>query len=167
MSERSEDSMTVGLLLESAHAQQRLAEQVLEALKCHAQSLDTVARDEIRRVLVDELQPLDGEIAKLVRSAERSSRAYSWRSATFTLATTVLCALFPMAVSRWVLPSPEQVTQLKAERDLLTRQLKLLTDEGARIELRRCGSGARLCVRIDPSAPRFGEHADFHVLAGY
>jgi hypothetical protein len=167
MSERHDDTMTVGLLLESAQTQQRLAEQALESLRVHTQSLDGVARDEVRRVLTEELQPLDAEIARLTRSAARAARNYSLRAVIFGLATTALCALVPIAVARWVLPSSAQVTELKAQRDVLTQQLKVLKEQGARMELRRCGTEARLCVHIDERAPRFGEHANFYVPAGY
>ncbi|HEY2684334.1 MAG TPA: hypothetical protein VGI93_12535 [Steroidobacteraceae bacterium] len=167
MSERHDDTMTIGLLLESAQTQQRLAEQSLESLRVHTQSLDVVARDEFRRVLTEELQPLDAEIARLARSAARAARNYSLRTVIFGLATTTLCALVPVGVARWVLPSTEQVAELKAQREVLTQQLQVLKAQGARMELRRCGTAARLCVRIDENAPRFGEHADFHVPAGY
>jgi hypothetical protein len=164
---RNEDTMTVGLLLESAHVQQRQAEQALEALKIHTQSLDEVVRDGIRRILTEELQPLDAEIASLTRSAARAARHFSVRNVIFAVTTTAFCALIPLAVAHWVLPSSAQLIELTSQREMLTRQLQTLREQGAAIEIRHCGAAARLCVRIDDKAPRFGERAEFHVPAGY
>ena len=42
-----------------------------------------------------------------------------------------------------------------------------LRREGAAVDLKRCGPERRLCARVDRTAPRYGEAADYLVLKGY
>ena len=42
-----------------------------------------------------------------------------------------------------------------------------LERQGGRIEWRRCGEKARLCVRVDRKAPPYGDRADYYVVEGY
>jgi hypothetical protein len=38
---------------------------------------------------------------------------------------------------------------------------------GGRADLQRCSDERRLCVRVDPTAGRFGKHSDYYVINGY
>ena len=64
------------------------------------------------------------------------------------------------------LPTPAEIARLRTERDELASKIAVLNQRGARADLRRCGPG-RACVRVDLSAPRYGESSDYMVIKGY
>jgi hypothetical protein len=171
MSERApavdDDTMKFGLLMESALAHQRLAEDQLEKLRTHTRDLDGVVRDEIRRTLVDELQLLTTETARATHALSRVRRSGSLQGVFWSLLTAAVCALVPIGIARFALPSAGEIASLRAKRDELNADVQRLHQLGGRIEWRRCGESARLCVRIDRKAPIFGEKADFYVVEGY
>jgi len=159
--------MKVGLLMESAQAHQKLAEDQLERLLVHTQDLDSVVRDEIRRTLVEELQALTAEAARATRALEKIRGAGSLRGAAWSLAAALLCTLVPIGVTRWALPSAAEIVTLRTRRDELAANLALLEQQGARIDWRRCGDARRLCVRVNRQAPTYGDKADYFVIEGY
>jgi hypothetical protein len=171
MSERSmpmEDAtMKFGLLMESAQAHQKLAETQLEKLRTHTRDLDGVVRDEIRRTLVDELKTLTVEMTRAAKALRKVRRVGVLRGALWSLGLALLCALIPVGVARWVLPSPAELAALRAKRDELNSNLQRLQQLGGRVEWRRCGEAGRLCVRVDRKAPTYGEKADYVVVEGY
>src|ERR1700676_3462061 len=63
-----DDTLKVGLLMESAEAHQKLAETHLTKLLAHTQGLDEVVRDEIRRTLIEEFQALSAESDRATRA---------------------------------------------------------------------------------------------------
>ena len=73
----------------------------------------------------------------------------------------------PGTVVHWALPSPSDVTALRAQRDALVQNIAHLEQRGGKVEWRRCGEPKRLCVRVDRSAPTYGENADYYVVKGY
>jgi hypothetical protein len=79
----------------------------------------------------------------------------------------LICALAPLAVARWVLPSAAEVSALRARRDELRLNVAKLEQLGGHIDWRRCGDTRRLCVRVDRKAPTYGEKADYYVIDGY
>ena len=159
--------MKFGLLMESAQAHQKSAEVQLEKLRAHTDDLDGVVRDEIRRTLIDELQMLTTESARAIRVFQRAGRGAFVRTTLWSVVMAVFCAGIATGIMRWALPSQAQVTALGARRDELAANVASLERRGGRADWRRCGATARLCVRIDRSAPTFGEKADFYVVAGY
>jgi hypothetical protein len=159
-------TLKVGLLMESAQAHQKLAEGQLDRLRAHMQDLDGVVRDEIRRTLVEELQMLTAEAARATRVLAEI-RGGGVRTAASGLLVAALCALVPIGIARWALPSAADIGVLRAKRDELNSNLSKLEQQGARIEWRRCGEANRLCVRVDRKAPAYGEKGDFLVIAGY
>jgi hypothetical protein len=159
--------MKLGLLLESAQAHQTLAESVLEKLKAHVLDLEGIAREEIRHTLLEELHAV-GEDARRATDTLRALRhAADLRVVIWTLVMAALSCAVPAAVGRWILPTHDEIAALSARRDELTASVTRLTREGGRIELRRCGSEQRLCVRVDRRAPAYGEASDFLVVKGY
>jgi hypothetical protein len=171
MSERGlpmdDSTLKFGLLMESAQAHQKLAENQLERLRVHTRDLDGVVRDEIRRTLVDELKTLTAETTRATEALRRIKRGSALRTTVWSLGVALICALIPIAVARWVLPSPVELAALRLKRDEMNTSLQRLQQQGGRIEWRRCGESARLCVRIDRKAPTYGEKADFVVVLGY
>jgi hypothetical protein len=160
-------TMKFGLLMESAQAHQKLAETHLERLRAHTQDLDGVVRDEIRRTLTEELQMLSAESRRAAAALQRIRRGTTWRSALWSVAIAILCAGVPIAVMRWATPSESEIAGLRARRDQLSASVSTLERQGGRIDWRRCGATARLCVRVDRKAPTYGEKADYYVVAGY
>jgi hypothetical protein len=171
MSERNgaidETTMKFGLLMESAQAHQKMAESHLEKLRAHTQDLDGVVREEIRRTLVEELDELTAESRRAAQALKGMKRAAHLRGLIFNVSTVVLSVAIPSTLAYWLLPSPAQIEALRARRDELQVSVARLEQSGGRIDWRHCGERARLCVRIDRSAPSYGDKADYFVVGGY
>ena len=171
MSDRSaamdETTMKFGLLMESAQAHQKLAETHLERLRAHTQDLDGVVREEIRRTLIEELREVTAESNRAVHALRGMKRAAGMRGLILSAAAAALSTAVPIAIARWVLPTPEQVDALRARRDQLAASVSRLEQQGGRIEWRRCGESARLCVHVDRTAPAYGDKGDYFVVKGY
>jgi uncharacterized protein YPO0396 len=167
MSDAADKTLAFGLLMETAQAHQRLAETQLERLRDHAQELDSVVRDEIRRTFIEELQGLSAETRRAVQSLERIRRAATLRSALWSIGVTVLCASIPVGIVQFILPTSREIGELRTQREALNMNIAALQRQGGRIDLKHCGADGRLCVRVDSKAPKFGEKADYYVVAGY
>jgi hypothetical protein len=160
-------TMQFGLLMESAQAHQKLAETHLERLRAHTEDLDDVVRDEIRRTLVEELRELTAESAQAAAALRRMKRAADLRGLLWTAALAVLATTIPAVFMRWILPSGAEIDGLRVRRDRMLASVQKLELVGGRADLRHCGDGARLCIRIDKSSPAYGEKGDFFVIKGY
>ena len=160
-------TMNFGLLMESAQAHQKLAETHLEQLRAHTRGLDAVVRDEIRRTLIDELQMLSVESKRTAETLRRIGRGAVARVGLSSIVIAILCTCIPTAIMRWTLPSEAEISALRVRRDTLAASVATLEQRGGRIEWRRCGQTARLCIRVDRKAPTYGENADYSVVAGY
>jgi hypothetical protein len=161
-----QDSVKLGLLMETAQTHQRLAEAAIEKLSEHTQALEAVARDQIQRTLVDALKTVDAEAQRAVEALQKIKREANARVTLWTLGLTVISAAVALFIAWWVLPTPAEIARLRTERDELASNLAVLNQRGARADLRRCGTG-RVCVRVDFSAPRYGESSDYMVIKGY
>jgi len=162
-----DSAMKLGLLLEGAHANQSLAETTLEKLKAQAAALEGIAREEIRATLLEELHALGDDCHRAAETLRRLRCVADLRLALWTLGMAALACAVPLAAAWWVLPSRSEVAALAARRDALTAEVARLEAQGARMELRRCGTAQRLCVRIDRKAGSFGEGGEYFVLQGY
>jgi hypothetical protein len=160
-------TMKFGLLMESAQAHQRLAESQLDKLRAHTQDLDSVVRDEIRRTLVEELQMLTAETTRATRALQTVRRSASLRGALWSFMFALICALAPLVVASWLLPSAAEVSTLRTRRDELSLNVSKLEQLGGRIDWRHCGDTRRLCVRVNRKAPTYGEKGDYYVIDGY
>jgi hypothetical protein len=171
MSERApaldDATMQVGLLMESAQTHQRLAETQLEKLRLHTQDLDGVVRDEIRRTLIQELSTLTAETARATRALQKIRRSAARRGSIWSISAAAVCALAPLAVAHWALPSAGEIAALRAQQDQLSSSIAKLKAQGGGIDWRRCGEAKRLCVRVDRKAPAYGDKADYYVIQGY
>jgi hypothetical protein len=160
-------TLKFGLLMESAQAHQKLAENHLERLRMHTQDLDAVVRDEIRRTLIEELQMLTAESRRATEALQRIRHRATLRGALWTIVMAILCTGIPITIMRWALPSGSEFAALRARHDELAASVATLERQGGRIAWRRCGETARLCVRVDVAAPTYGEKADYYIAAGY
>jgi hypothetical protein len=163
----SDEAISLGLLADAAHTHQQLADASLVRLEAHTRGLDAVVRDEIRHTLVSECGELVEEIDRSVTALRSMQRAASLRATWWSTAViTAVASAMVMGLER-LLPSAAELQALRAQREQLAAQVKQLSAVGGRIELRRCGSEQRLCVRVDRSAPVYGTDADFLIIKGY
>ena len=161
-----QDSVKLGLLMETAQTHQKLAEAAIEKLSQHTQSLEAAVRDQIQRALVDALKTVHTEAQRAVEALQRIRREANARVTLWTLSLIGISVAIALFVAWWVLPMPAEIARLRTERDELASNLAALNQRGARADLRRCGAG-RVCVRVDLSAPRYGERSDYLVIKGY
>ncbi|MEP6886509.1 MAG: hypothetical protein ABJC66_17310 [Gammaproteobacteria bacterium] len=170
MSDRAQSmddaTLQAGLLMESAQVHQKSAEEQLEKLRLHVQDIDGVVRDEIRRTLIEELQMLSAESKRATDALQKIKRAASLRATLWTVLMAVLSTGIPLVVMGWTLPTGPEIAALRARRDELAASVATLERRGGRIEWRRCGATARLCVRVDRGASAYGEKADYYIVAG-
>lgn len=160
------ESVKLGLLMETAESHQKAVEALFEKLKEQTQGLDAVVRDQIRQVLVEELKAVRAETQSAVTALQALKRTARVRDAFWTLGVTAIAAAIALFVAWWVLPTPPEIAALRTERDTLASNISVLNQRGARADLRRCGAG-HLCVRVDLKAPRYGESSDYLVIRGY
>jgi hypothetical protein len=161
-----QDSVKLGLLMETAQTHQKLAETAIEKLSQHTQSLEGAVRDQIQRALVDALKTVHAEAQRAVEALRRIKREANARVTLWTLGLTVISVAIALFIAWWVLPTPAEIARLRTERDELASNIAVLNQRGARADLRRCGAG-RVCVRVDLGAPRYGESSDYLVIKGY
>ena len=168
MSARVEDdTMKLGLLMEAAQAQQSLATETLGQLREHAAGLDGVVRDDIRNTLVEEMHALGQDSHRAAEALRRLQRTANLRLITWSVVLLTFASLIPLALAWWVLPTRSDIEALRARRDELTANIERLTRQGGKVDLRECGQAQRVCVRVDRSAPAYGEHGEFLVVKGY
>lgn len=162
-----DSTMKLGLLLESAQAHQTLAESTLGKLRAHVAELDGTVREEVRRTLLEELHIVSEDAQRAAQTLRGLRHAANLRMALWTLGMATLSCAVPLAAAYWTFPTRDEIAALSARRDQLTASVAQLTRAGGQIELRRCGSSQRLCVRVDRKAPAYGEAGDFLVIKGY
>jgi hypothetical protein len=159
--------MKLGLLMETALAQQRLSQESLERLAVHTRDLDAVVRDEVRRTVIEALGSVAAESRRATESLQRMRRAANVRTLLWTVSVAMICSGVAAGEAWWMLPSQSQMAAMRARRERLAADIARLERRGATLDVRSCGARARLCVRIDPSAPAYGPGADYRVVKGY
>lgn len=162
-----DDTLKMGLLMESAQAHQALVAENLQRLQAHIRDLDTVVRDEIRRTLLEELQAVSTESKAAALALSRAGRDATRRVGIIGVGLVMLATAIPGGIVAWAVPSAAQIDALRAQRVEQEAALLRLREQGALIEWRRCGDERRLCVRVDRKAPAFGEQSDYRIAKGY
>lgn len=162
-----ETTMKLGLLMEAALANQKAAESSVRKLKVLTSELGTLVREEVDRVLREDLQAMAGEARRASEALQGVKRAANLRLALWSIAITTVCSAIPLGLALWTIPSTSEIAALRARRDALSSDIRRLEEQGARIDLRRCGDGGRLCVRVDRKAPAYGLQSDYLVVRGY
>jgi hypothetical protein len=161
------EAMKLGLLMEAAQAQQRLGQESLERLAAHARELDGIVREEVRRTLAEELGSLASDSRRATEALQRLRRAANARTLLWTAAVSAVCCAVAIVTVWEMLPSRRQMAALRARRNELTASIARLRALGGGVELKRCGSRARLCVRVDRHAPAYGADGDYLIVKGY
>ena len=160
-------TMQLGLLMEAAQAQQRAADSSLKKLKSVMNELAGIIREEAHRVLIEELHSLEADSRRACEALHRVRRAADIRLLTWSIGVTALCSLIPLGLACWIIPSHSEIVTLRATHRELAARIADLQKQGGRIDLRRCGDGGRLCVRVDRKAPMYGEQSDYLIVRGY
>lgn len=163
----NDDSMRFGLLMEAAHAQQRLGREALERLAAHTRDLDVIVRDEIRRTLAEGLGNVAGESRRATESLQRMRRAANVRTLLWTVSIAIISSAVAMGEAWWMVPSQSELAALRARRDALAANVARLERQGGMLDIKTCGPRARLCIRVDRDAPGYGPGADYLVVKGY
>jgi Na+-transporting NADH:ubiquinone oxidoreductase subunit NqrB len=161
------DTMKLGLMMETAQTQQRLTASTLKQLKAHTQELDNIVREQIRRTLTDEFGALIEEAEHAIQLLRGLKQATRWQFASWTILATVLVGAISMFCVWCLVPSSAQISALRTRQQQLIAAIDALEQRGGRIDLRRCGSSDRWCVRVDRQAPTYGEQSDYYVVKGY
>jgi hypothetical protein len=162
-----ETTMKCGLLLETAQTQQEHLATGLQELREHTRGLDGIVRAEIRQTLIDELGAVVHESERTVEALRALERRARLRFLLSTLVTAVLSGAMTAGAAWWLLPTSAEIIALRSRRDQLAEELTRLRRSGGLIDLRRCGSGQRWCVRVDRKAPVYGDESDYLVVKGY
>src|SRR6266581_1824472 len=149
-------TMKLGLLMEAAQANQKAAESSLKKLKAAANDLAAVVREEVHRVVMEEFHALAADGKRASDALRAAQRAANVRALVWSVGMTLLCSAIPLGLACWVIPSRAEIAALRARHDELVTRIANLQERGGRIDLRRCGDGARLCVRVDRKAPMYG-----------
>jgi len=160
-------TMKLGLLMEAAQTHQKSADSTLRKLKDTAKELATIVREEVRSVVVEEFQSLAVDSNRASAALREAQRAANVRALVWSLSLTTLCSAIPLLLACWLIPSRAEIAALRAKHDELATKIASLEERGGRIDLRRCGNGGRLCVRVDRKAPTYGEQSDYLVVRGY
>ena len=132
-----------------------------------AGDLENIVRQEIRSALVEEFQALGDASHRAAEALGAVRRVASLRIALWAIGVVSVCSAMPVVVAWSVLPSPAELERLRAERDRLEANVTLLERRGGAVDLRRCGSEGRLCVRIERAAPAYGAQSDYFIVKGH
>ena len=162
-----DEAMKLGLLMEAAQAQQRLGQESLERLAAHARDLESIVREEIRRTVAEELGNVASESRQAAESLQRMRRAANMRVLLWTVSIAAVCSAVAIGEAWWMLPSRQEIAALRARRDALAANVARLQARGGSVDLKRCGSPARLCVRVDRKSPAYGADADYLIVKGH
>ncbi len=155
------ETLRVGLLLETAQNQQRQVEAALAGLRGYAQALDERLGVQVECALEAALAGLRREVDDAAAGLRRLHQAADVRWMVCSTVATLLSALIALSAVRLLLPSPQQVAALRARRAVFAADIARLRRYGGSVELRRCGARGRLCVRVVRSGPAYGAHGDF------
>lgn len=160
------ETLRVGLLLETAQTQQRVGEEVFERLRDHLGSLDALVRCAVGRAACESLETVRGEVEQAEAALRRLRQAATVRALTWSTVAMVLNAAIGLVILHLLLPSSAQINQLRARRALYASDVRRLRQFGGAVELRRCGTTGRLCVRVQRDGPRYGRHGDYLLVKG-
>jgi hypothetical protein len=138
----------------------------LSASSARARDLDLVIRQEIRSALAEEFQALGSASRRAAEALEAVRRTASVRIALWAVAVVCASSAVPVTVAWTVLPTSGELARMRAERDRLAASIAVLEERGGRVDLRRCGPAARLCVRVERTAPAYGDQSDFLIVKG-
>jgi hypothetical protein len=107
-----QDSVKLGLLIETAERHQKLAAAAITTLSEQTQGLEAMVRDQIRRAVVEEMKTVRAETQSAVEALQSVKRAANARVTLWTLGLTAISVGVALFVAWCVLPTP----RLKSRR---------------------------------------------------
>lgn len=159
-----ETPLGADMVMEEAHAYERRSREILERLETVTGALGDVVRAELHAAFVEEFQALGTASSRAAEALSAVRRAASVRVAIWAVGVVVACSVVPTMTAWTLLPTREQLQHLRRERARLMASVVRLRRAGGRIDLRRCGSPSRLCVRVDRAGPAYGPQGDFLIV---
>jgi hypothetical protein len=162
-----EQTMKLGLLMEAAQANQKSAEASVKKLRGITNELAGQIRADVQQVVQAALQLLEGDCQRATEALRDVRRAANVRLALWSVGISALSSAIPLALLHGLIPSAAEIAALRLQYGNLRSNITTLEQRGGRAELKHCGDSNRLCVRIDRSAPSYGEKADYLVIKGY
>lgn len=112
-----QDSVKLGLLIETAERHQKLAAAAITTLSEQTQGLEAMVRDQIRRAVVEEMKTVRAETQSAVEALQSVKRAANARVTLWTLGLTAISVGVALFVAWCVLPTPAEIAALRTERD--------------------------------------------------
>ncbi|MBM1193538.1 hypothetical protein [Pseudomonas weihenstephanensis] len=113
---------------------------------------------------VKALQGVTARAEKAEESLHQAASSISWKWAAIWAATSCVLLASIVALSMLLVPSPNEIADLRAAAAALEAQ-------GGRVQLSVCGDSKRLCARIDPKAEKgdqYGQNGQrWMILQGY
>src|SRR5438552_1377401 len=96
-------TMKFGLLMEAAQANQKVAESSLKKLKAVTNELAAVVREEVHRVVMEELNCLATDSKRASDALHAVRRAAAVRALLWSVGMTLLCCAIPLALACWII----------------------------------------------------------------
>ena len=93
-------------------------------------------------------------------SLHQAASSISWKWAAIWVATSCVLLASIVALSMLLVPSPNEVADLRANAAALEAQ-------GGKVNLTLCGPQKRLCAVIDTEADPWGKNSEYRILKGY
>lgn len=110
------------------------------------------------------LQGVTAQAEKAEESLHQAASSISWKWAAIWAATSCMLLASIVALSMLLVPSPNEIADLRAD-------VAALETQGGRVQLSVCGDSKRLCARIDPKAEKgdqYGQNGQrWMILQGY
>jgi hypothetical protein len=150
----------IAMLFAAAQTQQQMADAAIERLQSHAQQLDALVRDAVRRAVLDGIRDLRAESERTLAGLRELHRAALPRAFWITLGSAAFGLAASLILGVCFILSREEIAQRQAT-------LATLIASGAQAQLSRCASphGApKLCIRVDPTAGPFGVAHDYYLV---
>src|SRR5690348_10176604 len=107
-----QDTAKLGLLMETAERQQKLAEAAIGQLNEQIQGLVAGSRDQLHRAIVDEVAIVRVETHRAVEALHRVKGAANARVTLWTMGLTAISTAIALFVAWWVLPTRAEIAAL-------------------------------------------------------
>lgn len=152
------------VVMEEAQWHESRSQEISERLETVSDAVGEIVRAELHAAFAEEFQALGAASARAAEALSAVRRAASVRVALWAIGVAAACSAVPAMVAWTLLPTRAQLEHLRRDRARLVANVARLRRAGGRIELRRCGSPGRLCVRVERDSPSYGPHGDFLIV---
>ena len=150
----------IAMVFAAAQTQQQVAEAAIEQLKRHAQQLESLVRDTVRRAHLEGLHALRAETERALAGLQELHRAALPRAFWLTLGSAAFGLAISLILGVCFIPSKAEIAQRQAT-------LATLIASGAQAQLSRCAtphSAPKLCIRVNAAAGSFGPARDYYLV---